>query len=49
MVDRVSETLRCPWAEVWALPVQEFLNIYAYRKDRDAAEKAALDDWKAKH
>ena len=49
MVDRVAETLRSSWADVWVMPAQEFLNIYAYRKDRDAAEKAALDEWKAQH
>ena len=40
-----SETLRCDWDKVWEMPAIEFLNILAYRKDRDAWEKDAMEQW----
>ena len=48
-IDRASETLRCPWDEVWTKPAVEFLNVLAYRKDRDAREREALERWKRTH
>jgi hypothetical protein len=48
-IDRASETLRCSWDEVWRKPAVAFLNVLAYRKDRDAREKEALERWKRTH
>ena len=48
-VDRASETMRCSWDAVWDKPAVEFLNVLAYRKDKDAAEKEALERWKRTH
>jgi len=48
-VDRVSETLRCSWDEVFRKPAVEFLNTLAYRKDKTAWEKEALEQWKRTH
>ena len=41
--------MRCPWDAVWTMPAVEFLNVLAYRRDRDDWEKAALDRWKKSH
>ena len=41
--------MRCSWDEVWSKPVVEFLNVLAYRKDKDAAEKEARERWKRTH
>ena len=35
--------MRCSWDEVWTKPALEFLNVLAYRKDRDQREKEATD------
>ena len=48
-MDRASETLRCSWDDVWGKPALEFLNILAYRRDRDAKEKDAVERWKRTH
>ena len=48
-VDRVSETLRCPWDDVWAMPVLEFFNVLAYRRDRDAREAEAIRNFQKTH
>lgn len=48
-MDRVSETCRCAWAEVWRMPVLEFLTVLAYRKDKDERERRELEEWKRKH
>lgn len=48
-VDRASETLRCSWDEVWAKPAVEFLNILAYRRDKDAREREAVEKWRRTH
>ena len=48
-MDRVSDTIREGWEYVWRMSVLEFLNILAYRKDRDEREKAAIEDWKKKN
>lgn len=41
--------MRCSWDDVWVKPAVEFLNVLAYRKDKDAAEKEALNKWKREH
>lgn len=41
--------MRCPWEEVWAMPAVQFLNILAYRRDKDQAEKEAAERWKRTH
>ena len=48
-VDQASETLRCSWDEVWAKPAVEFLNVLAYRKDRQRYEKDYIERWKRSH
>lgn len=48
-VDRASETLRCSWDEVWSKPAVEFLNILAYRRDKDAREREAVEKWRRTH
>ncbi len=34
--------MRCEWDKVWRMPALEFLNVLAYRKDRDAREQAEI-------
>lgn len=46
LVDVVSETLRISWHEVYHISVIEFLNIAAYRKEKNRKEKEALEKWK---
>lgn len=41
--------MRCSWGEVWAMPAVQFLNILAYRRDKDAKEKDAIERWKKTH
>ena len=41
--------MRCSWEEVWAMPAVQFLNVLAYRRDKDAADKDAMDRWKRTH
>ena len=41
--------MRCSWDEVWAKPAIEFLNVLAYRKDKDQWEKDARERWKRSH
>lgn len=48
-MDAVSETLRCEWDKVWNLPALEFLNLLAYRRDKQAEEKAKIEKWKKNH
>ena len=38
----MSETLRISWDEVWRKSIVEFLNILAYRKDRNNWEKESI-------
>ena len=45
----MSETLRCPWDDVWAMPVTEFFNVLAYRRDRDAREAEAIRNFQKTH
>ena len=46
LVDIVSETLRISWHEVLKISVIEFLNVAAYRKEKNRKEKEALEKWK---
>ena len=41
--------MRCSWDVVWDKTAVEFLNVLAYRKDKDTAEKEALEKWKRSH
>lgn len=41
--------MRCSWDDVWNKPALEFLNVLAYRRDKDEAEREAIDKWKRKH
>lgn len=46
LLDVVSETLRTSWHDVLHISVIEFLNIAAYRKEKNRKEKEALEKWK---
>jgi len=48
-VDRAAETMRCEWDKVWQMPAVEFLNVLAYRKDRDAREREAIKQFERTH
>lgn len=41
--------MRCSWDDVFNKPAIEFLNVLCYRKDRDAEEKAAIENFKKTH
>lgn len=41
--------MRCSWDEVWDKTAMEFLNVLAYRRDKDEAEKKAIERWKRLH
>lgn len=41
--------MRCSWDAVWAKPAVEFLNILAYRRDKDAREREAVEKWRRTH
>ena len=41
--------MRCSWDVVWDKPAVEFLNVLAYRKDKDAKAEEMLDKWKRTH
>lgn len=41
--------MRCPWSAVWEMTALEFLNMLAYRKDKDEAQRIALEQWKRRH
>lgn len=45
----MSETLRCPWDDVWTMGAMEFLNVLSYRRDKLAKEKADIEQWKRTH
>lgn len=48
-MDNVSETCRCSWDDVWQMTAMEFLNIIAYRKDKNEEVKAQIERWKNTH
>lgn len=41
--------MRTSWDAIFDKPAVEFLNVLAYRRDRDAAEKEAMRRWKLTH
>ena len=41
--------MRCSGDVVWDKPAVEFLNVLAYRKDKDAKAEEALEKWKRTH
>jgi hypothetical protein len=41
--------MRCSWDDIFAKPAVEFLNVLSYRRDRDAAEKEAIERYKRTH
>lgn len=41
--------MRCSWDEVWRKTALEFLNVLSYRKDKDQAEKEAMERWRRTH
>lgn len=41
--------MRCSWDDVWKKPAIEFLNVLAYRKDKDQMEKELMERWKRTH
>lgn len=45
-VDRVSETCRCSWDEVFNMGVYEFFNILCYSIDKKNEEERQLKQWK---
>jgi len=49
LVDTVSETLRCPWDDVWRQTMVETLNIFCYTKDRNARREDALERYRKTH
>ena len=38
--------MRCSWDDVWRMTAVEFLNVIAYRHDRDERDRAARERWK---
>lgn len=41
--------MRCEWDKVWTMPVLEFLNVIAYRKDKAEEEKRQIELWKKRN
>lgn len=41
--------MRCEWDKVWKMTALEFLNVLAYRKDRDAREREAIKQFERTH
>lgn len=41
--------MRCPWQAVFDMPALEFLNVLAYRIDRNAKEKRDVELYKLTH
>lgn len=41
--------MRCEWDKVWSMAAVEFLNVLAYRRDRDAEEREAIRRWEQTH
>lgn len=49
VVDRVAETARTSWREVYASPIIETLNILAYAADKVEKEKKEQEQWRRTH
>lgn len=41
--------MRAPWSEVWEMPVIEFLNMLAYRRDKIEQKKKEHQEWIRTH
>ena len=41
--------MRCSWDAVWDISAIEFLNVIAYRHDKDERKKRAIEQWKRRH
>lgn len=41
--------MRCSWDAVFEKPAVEFLNVLSYRRDKDQAEKDAIERFKRTH
>ena len=41
--------MRCSWQEVFDMPALEFLNVIAYRIDRNAKDKRDIELYKRTH
>ena len=41
--------MRCSWQEVFDMPALEFLNVIAYRIDRNAKDKREIELYKLTH
>lgn len=41
--------MRCSWQEVFDMPAIEFLNVIAYRIDRNAKEKREIELYQMTH
>ena len=48
-VDGVSETIREPWGVVMEMPVTQFFNLMAYRKDKADKERRDIEQWRRTH
>jgi hypothetical protein len=48
-LDDVADTCRCSWDDALRKSVMEFLNILAYRRDRDAWRKAETEQYLKKN
>lgn len=49
MVDRVSETQRIPWSEVYGMNVFEFFNTLCYAKDKMEDERRRREQYIKSH
>ena len=41
--------MRCSWDAIWSKPALEFLNVLAYRQDKDEAAKRAIEQWRRRN
>jgi len=48
-VDAVAEVTRESWANVYELPILEFLNVLAYRRDKQAEQDKQREQWRRTH
>ena len=49
VVDRVAETARTSWEGVYASPIIETLNIFAYAADKAQKERKEQEQWARTH
>lgn len=41
--------MRCSWDDVWRTTAMEFLNVIAYRRDKDERDRENIERWKKQH